>query len=163
MKKTFLIASCILVLASCKKEEKELTMKSDMAYASFGDSISTDDALSKEDVLATYEKLSQGDTVAVKFKSNIKAVCKEKGCWMNLELPENKEVFVKFKDYAFFVPTDSKNEEVIISGKAYVSVESIEDLKHYAKDGGKSQAAIDSITAPKTKYSLLADGVLIGK
>ena len=82
---------------------------------------------------------------------------------MNLDLAQGKEVFVKFKDYAFFVPTDSKDEEVIISGKAYVSVESIEDLKHYAKDGGKSQAAIDSIIAPKTKYSLMADGVLIQK
>ncbi|MBC5842515.1 MAG: DUF4920 domain-containing protein [Flavobacteriaceae bacterium] len=163
MKKTVVIVCSILALASCKKEEKKQEMKSDVAYASFGDSISVDKALSEEDILATYEKLSQGDTVAVKFKSKIKAVCKEKGCWMNLDLPEDKEVFVKFKDYAFFVPTDSKNEDVIISGKAYISVESVADLKHYAKDGGKSQAAIDSIVAPKTKYSLMADGVLIQK
>tara|TARA_R110002033_G_scaffold65101_7_gene116007 strand:+ start:3289 stop:3747 length:459 start_codon:yes stop_codon:yes gene_type:complete len=152
-----------LALTSCKKEEKGTESKSDIAYASFGDSISAENALSKEDVLTTYAKMAQGDTVAVKFKSQIKAVCKEKGCWMNLDLVQGKEVFVKFKDYSFFVPTDSKDEEVIISGKAYVSVESIEDLKHYAKDGGKSQAAIDSIIAPKTKYSLMADGVLIQK
>jgi hypothetical protein len=163
MKKTIVIACSILALASCKKEEKVQEMKSDVAYASFGDSISAENALSKEEVLATYAKMAKGDTVAVKFKSKIKAVCKEKGCWMNLDLPDEKEVFVKFKDYAFFVPTDSKDEEVIISGKAYVSVESVEDLKHYAKDGGKSQAAIDSIVAPKTKYSLMADGVLIQK
>ena len=163
MKKTFVILCSILALTSCKKEEKGTENKSDIAYASFGDSISAENALSKEDVLATYAKMAQGDTVAVKFKSKIKAVCKEKGCWMNLDLAQGKEVFVKFKDYTFFVPTDSKDEEVIISGKAYVSVESIEDLKHYAKDGGKSQAAIDSIIAPKTKYSLMADGVLIQK
>lgn len=163
MKKTFVILCSILALTSCKKEEKGTKSKSDIAYASFGDSISAENALSKEEVLATYAKMSQGDTVAVKFKSQIKAVCKEKGCWMNLDLVQGKEVFVKFKDYSFFVPTDSKDEEVIISGKAYVSVESIEDLKHYAKDGGKSQAAIDSIIAPKTKYSLMADGVLIQK
>ena len=163
MKKTFVILCSILALTSCKKEEKGTENKSDIAYASFGDSISAENALSKEDLLATYAKMAQGDTVAVKFKSKIKAVCKEKGCWMNLDLAQGKEVFVKFKDYTFFVPTDSKDEEVIISGKAYVSVESIEDLKHYAKDGGKSQAAIDSIIAPKTKYSLMADGVLIQK
>lgn len=163
MKKTFVIALSILVLASCKKEEKVIPMKSDITYASFGDTISVDKALSEDGILATYEKLSPGDTVAVKFQSKIKAVCKEKGCWMNLELPKGKEVFVKFKDYAFFVPTDSKNENVIISGKAFISVESVADLKHYAKDGGKSQAAIDSIVTPKTKYSLMADGVLIQK
>lgn len=163
MKKSFVILCSILALTSCKKEENESKIKSDIAYASFGDSISAENALSKEEVAATYDKIVQGDTVAIKFKSKIKAVCKEKGCWMNLDLAQGKEVFVKFKDYAFFVPTDSKDEEVIINGKAYVSVESIEDLKHYAKDGGKSQAAIDSIIAPKTKYSLMADGVLIQK
>jgi len=44
-----------------------------------------------------------------------------------------------------------------------VSIESVEELKHYAKDEGKSQAAIDSIVAPKTNYSFMADGVLIKK
>lgn len=82
---------------------------------------------------------------------------------MNLDLSNDKEVFVKFKDYTFFVPTNTGNEEVVISGKAYVSVESVADLKHYAKDGGKSQEAIDSIVAPITKYSLMANGILVKK
>ena len=69
MKKTIVIACSILALASCKKEEKVQEMKSDVAYASFGDSISAENALSKEEILATYAKMVQGDTVAVKFKS----------------------------------------------------------------------------------------------
>jgi hypothetical protein len=52
---------------------------------------------------------------------------------------------------------------VVVNGKAYVSVESVEDLKHFAKDAGKSQAAIDIIIAPETTYSFMADGVLIKK
>ena len=163
MKKSIVIACSILALMSCKKEDKVQEMKSEIAYATFGDSISDENALSQEEMLAKFDMLSQGDTIDVKFKSKIKEVCKQKGCWMNLDLSNDKEVFVKFKDYAFFVPTDSGAEEVVISGKAYVSVESVEDLKHYAKDGGKSQAAIDSIVAPKTKYSLMANGVLIKK
>ena len=98
MKKTVVIVCSILALASCKKEEKKQEMKSDVAYASFGDSISVDKTLSEEDILATYEKLSQGDTVAVKFKSKIKAVCKEKGCWMNLDLPEDKELLLELME-----------------------------------------------------------------
>jgi hypothetical protein len=38
---------------------------------------------------------------------------------MNLDLPDERS-FVKFKDY--FFSTDSKDEEVIISGKAYVEL-----------------------------------------
>jgi hypothetical protein len=163
MKKTIVIACSILALASCKKQDKLDTSNTALVYANFGDSITADNVMSKETVLATYSKMTQGDTIVIKFKSKIKEVCEEKGCWMNLDLPQEKEVFVKFKDYAFFVPTDSKDEEVIVSGKAYVSVQSVEDLKHYAKDGGKSQAAIDSIVSPKIKYSMMADGVLIQK
>ena len=73
------------------------------------------------------------------------------------------EAFVKFEDYSFFVPKNAQNKEVIVNGKAFVSVESVEDLQHYAKDAGKSQEAIDSITEPKVTYSFMADGVLIAK
>ncbi len=163
MKKSILIVCSVLALISCKKEDKAQEMKTDISYATFGDSISAENALSKEEMLAKFEKLSQGDTIDVKFTSKIKEVCKQKGCWMSLDLSNDKEVFVKFKNYAFFVPKDAADEEVVISGKAYVSVETVEDLRHYAKDGGKSQAAIDSIIAPKTKYSLMANGVLIKK
>jgi hypothetical protein len=68
---------------------------------------------------------------------------------------------VKFKDYGFFMPLNSKGAEVIVHGKAFVSVESIEVLKHYAKDAGKSQAVIDSIVAPEVTYSFEANGVLL--
>jgi hypothetical protein len=44
-----------------------------------------------------------------------------------------------------------------------LGIESVDELKHYAKDAGKSQAAIDSIVAPKVTYSFMADGVLIAK
>jgi hypothetical protein len=163
MKKSIVIICAVLAIISCKKEDTAQEMKTEVAYATFGDRISDKNALSKEEMLAKFDKLSQGDTIDVKFKSKIKEVCKEKGCWMSLDLANNKEVFVKFKDYAFFVPKNAGDEEVIISGKAYVSMETVEDLKHYAKDGGKSQAAIDSIIAPKVKYLLMADGVLIKK
>ena len=80
---------------------------------------------------------------------------------MKVELADNKEVFVKFKDYAFFMPKDSKNKEVIVNGKAFVSEESIADQKHYASDAGKSQSEIDKITTTKKTLSFVADGVLI--
>ena len=56
-----------------------------------------------------------------------------------------------------------KIKKLLLKEKHYVSVESVDDLKHYAKDAGKSQEAIDSITEPKTTYSFMANGVLIKK
>lgn len=163
MKKMILSFALIAVLISCndKNANLETAEKSKGGYAMFGDSISVDKAMTSEEMTKKYETLKEGDTLNVKFKSKIKAVCKKKGCWMNLALADEKESFVKFKDYAFFVPRNAENQEAVVSGKAFVSIESVDELKHYAKDAGKSQAAIDSIVAPKTTYSFMADGVLI--
>jgi hypothetical protein len=163
MKKIVAFTFCFFALTSCKKETVATGNQKQDKYAFFGDSISDEKALSNDEILAQFDKLKAGDTLNVKFKSKIKNVCQKKGCWMTLVLPNEKEAFVKFKDYAFFVPKNAKDEEVIVNGKAFVSIESVEELKHYAKDEGKSQAAIDSIVTPKTTYSFMADGVLIIK
>ena len=161
MKKIIAFTFCFFALTSCKKETISKENQND--YALFGDTISLENSNSNENMMFQYDKLKAGDTIQVKFKSKIKNVCQKKGCWMTLQLPNEKEAFVKFKDYAFFVPKNAKDEEVIVKGKAFISIESVEELKHYAKDAGKSQAAIDSIVAPVTTYSFMADGVLIKK
>ena len=163
MKKIVAFTFCFFALTSCKKETVATENQKQDNYAFFGDSISDEKALSNDEMMAQFDKLKAGDTLNVKFKSKIKNVCQKKGCWMTLELPSGKEAFVKFKDYAFFIPKNAQNEEVIVNGKAFVSIESVEELKHYAKDEVKSQAAIDSIVAPKTNYSFMANGVLIKK
>jgi hypothetical protein len=132
-------------------------------YASFGKKISPDKALSNTAMLAKYEALKQGDTVAVKFTSKVNSVCKKKGCWMRMQLPKGKESFVRFEDYGFFVPLNADNTTAIVNGKAYLEVVSIDELKHYAKDGGKSQQEIDKIKEPEVTYAFLADGVLLEK
>jgi len=132
-------------------------------YASFGDKILADKALTKDQMLAKYKTMKKGDTLAVKFKSKINSVCKKKGCWMKMDLANNSESFVRFKDYGFFVPLNADNSEAIVSGRAFVDEISVAELQHYAKDGGKSQAEIDKITQPKITYAFQADGVLISK
>ena len=165
MKNSFIMLSLALVLVNCKKIETEVVVAEEptVEYAVFGDSIAASEALSNEEMVAMYANLKEGDTIHVKFKSSINEVCQKKGCWMTLDLAEEKQAFVKFKDYGFFVPMNAQEKQVIVSGKAYVGIESVDELKHYAKDAGKSQAAIDSIVAPKVTYSFMADGVLIAK
>lgn len=159
MKQYLLIICLLLFVVSCKKAIA--VDKAATSYASFGDSITADKAISKEQLFAKYAAMKEGDTLAVKFSSKINDVCQKKGCWMNVDLVNDEKAFVKFKDYGFFMPLNSKDEEVIVNGKAFLSIESVEEQKHYAKDAGKSVTAIDSIESPIKTYSFLADGVLI--
>ena len=159
MKKIIFLLTVTVLGWSCQNKVKTDTPKEQ--YASFGNTISKDGALSKEELFAKYAALNAGDTIDVKFASRINDVCQKKGCWMNVDLVNDEKVFVKFKDYGFFMPLNSKNEEVIVNGKAFLSVESVDELKHYAKDAGKPQAEIDTIKTPVTTYAFVADGILI--
>jgi hypothetical protein len=163
MKKITLLVLGLFTLVGCKNKNEETLVNDKTEYVSFGDSISDEKVITTKEMNHNFNTLKEGDTLTVKFKSKINSVCKKKGCWMTLDLGENKEVFVKFKDYGFFVPKNADNEVAIVSGKAFVSIESVNDQKHYAKDEGKAQVAIDSIISPKTTYSFIANGVLIKK
>ena len=163
MKKILALGVIASLFVNCEQKKEVAPEVAKVEYAKFGDSISVDGALSTDEMMKKFADLKEGDTLEVKFKSEINEVCQKKGCWMTLDLADDKEAFVKFKDYGFFVPKNAQDKEVFVNGKAFVSVESVDVLKHYAKDAGKSQAAIDSITEPKVTYSFMADGVLIAK
>ncbi len=163
MKKIIYAIATILLVASCNKKEEVKPTEKGVSYVKFGDSISAEGAISKEDLLAKYTSLKPTDTIEVKVLSKVVDVCQKKGCWMNIDLGSGKSTIVHFKDYGFFVPKNAAESEVIVHGKAFVEVTSINDLKEYAKDAGKSKAAIDSIVVPETNYSFMADGVLIKK
>lgn len=164
MKKILLISIGLTVLTSCnkKKEITESEVVEQVNYTVFGDSISTKNVLTNEEMLIKYATLKPGDTLNVKFGATINSTCAKKGCWMSMNLDENNESFVKFRGYEFFVPKQgAENHYAIVEGKAFVNEISVDELKHYAKDAGKSQQAIDSIVNPKRTLSFIADGVLI--
>ncbi|MGA8852791.1 MAG: DUF4920 domain-containing protein [Christiangramia sp.] len=132
-------------------------------YDSFGVEISPQGSFSSSIMLEKYESLRKGDTINGKFNTTINSVCQKKGCWMVLELPGVNDVMVKFKDYGFFVPKDIIGKEVIIRGRAFVEVTSVEDQRHYAEDEGKPIDEIVAITEPEKTFGFIADGVLIKK
>ena len=161
---------CVLVLlvfAACKKDkvEKNTEQKVDkiaMKFDSFGDKISSEKAMTSDEMLAKFNTMQVGDTVNAKFASKITEVCVKKGCWMKLPVGE-AETMVRFKDYGFFMPLDSKDREVIVEGKAFVKVTPVKELQHYAEDAGKTAAEIAKITAPKKEFAFEANGVLMKK
>ena len=167
IKNVLLVVFALFFLASCKNDKaKKLNNdveKEEVSYLSFGDKIEANNAISKEEMAEKYKSLKEGDTINVKFASKINTVCKSKGCWMNLDLGEEQESFVKFKDYGFFMPLNSDGREVIVNGKAFVNTTSVQELRHFAEDAGKTEEQIAEITEPKYTLSFEADGVLMVK
>ena len=126
----------------------------------FGKTIDATNAIDYKELAS---KMADSDSLAVKVKATVNAVCQSKGCWMNIASPnsEGEEMFVQFEDYKFFMPKDIAGREVIVDGYAYRDVTSVEDLKHFAKDEGKSQEEIDAITEPVEELKFLASGVIL--
>ena len=105
--------------------------------------------------------LGARDSAQVKLVGKASAVCQAKGCWMTLPTAEGKQMRVRFKDYAFFVPKDLSGHDVVVSGWAYRETVSISDQQHYLRDAGKPEKEIAAITQPKQELNFLADGVLV--
>lgn len=163
MKHYFTLLLLISLVFSCKNEKSTEIMTTeteDIAYASFGDEIKADAALSAQAMAEKYKSLKAGDTIQAKVTASINEVCSTKGCWMKLDLGNNEEIMVTFKDYGFFMPLNAEGE-VIINGIAYVTETTVDELRHYAEDAGKSKEEIEAITKPERTMAFEADGVLL--
>lgn len=110
---------------------------------------------------ALYNSLPLDVPKAATLKGKVLEVCPKKGCWMNVQLADQTEVFVKMKDYGFFVPADIEGKTVLMEGEAYKELTSVEEQRHYAEDAKKSQAEIESITEPKEKFRFTANNILV--
>jgi len=124
----------------------------------FGDNINHDNPISGKDLVAM---LQESDSVWVTMKSTIVTNCQHSGCWMDLDLGTDEVVKVTFKDYAFFIPLESKGKTATVEGFAKKELIPVDMLKHYAEDDCKSQEEIDAITEPELAYTFEAIGVII--
>ena len=152
-----LLIPCFSLWIACKTTPS-------VAGASFGAGVSkTDNPVAFAEVV---KQLETNDSVNVVMKAKVKAVCQAKGCWMNLVDPvtsSEESLFVKFKDYAFFMPKDIAGREVLVEGTAYSEITSVDELRHYAEDAGKSEEEIAKITEPVTEKKFMASGVVLLK
>ena len=74
----------------------------------------------------------------------------------------NNEVFVKFVDYAFFMPLQCETREAILEGEFSFEETPIAELKHYLEDEGKHDEAA-KVTQPKLQMKVMAAGVALRK
>jgi Domain of unknown function (DUF4920) len=129
----------------------------------FGEKITAKGAIAYDDLLPKLKKLNGTDKIEnIKVSGSVEAVCKAKGCWMNIASQQGASpMFVKFKDYAFFMPKDLAGKKVVMQGYAFKEVTDVATLRHFAEDEGKSKEEIAKINTPKEEYKFMASGVII--
>jgi hypothetical protein len=104
-------------------------------------------------------KSSTYENKQVVAKGKIKQVCQKKGCFFMLSDGQN-EARITFKDYGFFIPTNTAGNKVVLKGTFNVKELSEKKAKHYAKDAGDNP---DKVKGSQKEYSLVATSVKIMK
>lgn len=100
-------------------------------------------------------------TANMKISGEVSSVCKKKGCWITINMPDGTPMRVTFKDYAFFMPMDIVGKQVVLDGIAKKQTISAERLRHYAEDAHRSAEEIAKITEPRKELAFEAKGVVI--
>ncbi len=169
--KYLFFALCALVLTQACSPSNSVADRNESATATaaavdqqFGAPTTAAGAITYDELLTRMGAgASAEDTLNVKVIATVESVCQMKGCWMNLVSSKNpgRKMMVKFKDYGFFMPKDISGREVLVDGKAFYSETSVDELRHYAEDAGKSPEEIAAITEPKRELSFEAAGVLL--
>lgn len=124
---------------------------------SFGAKTTAENAIEVDQLSAKFAGKKQVD---VKIKATVTEVCTKEGCWIKIK-GTNGNIMVKMKDHKFLVPLVLNEKQVIIDGVAEEKVTSVEMLKHYAEDAGKTKAEIDAIKEPKKEVTIQAKGILV--
>lgn len=159
MKKLIFAASTLLLFACSNQEQPEqVTENVEVIITKHGEEITEEGALTAAEFLA---QLQGKDSLETKMMAPISEVCAKKGCWMTLDLGNDLQMRVTFKDYGFFMPKDAAGRMAFIQGVGRIDTTSVEELKHYLKDAEASQEEIDAVTEPEFEYVFEAVGVII--
>ena len=149
----------LFIIISCQSQTEGVPSAIE-GYINYGATVNNvDDVLSVEEAIT---KVVADEEVKVKVTGVVESVCKKKGCWMNVNSEDaSASLFVRFEDYGFFMPKDCEGSEVIMEGVVFKEVTSVDELKHYAEDEGKSKEEIEAITESEEKFKFTATGVLM--
>ena len=124
------------------------------SYETFGRKLPEGgDALSLTELMKDKQKYLDKELMV---ETRIAKVCQKKGCFfVATEGPLTARV--TFKDYGFFIPTDSGGKDVVLSGTFSRKSVSAEEAEHYSTDLGEKVAAAPE----KFEYLIVATAVRI--
>ena len=130
------------------------TMGSGQTVITRGEAISGSPVVDLGQALGSVDQYAD-QTVVV--EGAVKKVCQMKGCWMELtSRGADRGVRVTFKDYAFFVPTDSTGYDARLEGMFEENVFSKSDADHLIAEGVALQRNPDGTA---TEVSFVAQAV----
>lgn len=92
----------------------------------------------------------------VLVETRIAKVCQKKGCFFVAQEGAST-ARVTFKDYGFFIPTDSGGKTVVLLGTFSRKSVSKEEAEHYAADLGETGVA----TPEEFEYSIVASAIKV--
>ena len=151
--KSYILVITFSLIAICVFGQDQLE-----STGAFGESIDKKGAVSAKKLA---KKMDNTESLDVKVKGTIIEVCQAKGCWMTIDLGNSEVMRVKFKDYVFFVPKDAAGKTAVMKGVAKNEMVGVDELRHLAKDAGKSEKEIVAIDKPKEELTFVAEGVII--
>lgn len=164
MKKLLIITGLVLTAAACsqkaedKKETPAVEAAAPVADTTFGDKFDLAGALPVDSIWGMKQDTAGVD---IKVEGEIDAVCQMAGCWMNLKTAKAPIRVRNGEKFEF--PKDGKGKRAIVTGKLKWITTSVDELKEYAKDDGKSKAEIDAIKDPITEPEIQVTGAAILK
>jgi Domain of unknown function (DUF4920) len=161
MKKLLLPLFVLGLVYSCSNSsaaDPKADSTANEAVQYFGDTITPDGAIAASEIMT---KIAGKDSMAIKLEGKVIQACQKKGCWMEMDLGNDKTMRVTFKDYGFFVPKDCGGKTAVIDGFAHLDTTSVAELRHYAEDAGDSKEEIAKITEPEIELSFEARGVIL--
>ena len=89
-------------------------------------------------------------------RGRIRDVCQKKGCWMVLTDGES-QMRVRFAEYGFFVPKDSRGKVAYVEGRVKAEEISEKEARHYEAESTDGDPA--RIRGPQRVVSFTATGV----
>jgi len=158
----FVTVTGLALLSSCGDENKTDGAVAVELGKSYGPvKVDTSKSVTLDEMLSSFE--AQKDEMEFTFKAPMVEVCSKAGCWVNIEKENGETFMVRFKDH-FTIPTKTEvGTEAYFHGRAYWDTVSVELLRHFAEDAGKSKEEIEKITEPKFEMGFEADGITLVK
>jgi hypothetical protein len=124
-----------------------------------GDSVDLSAAITVEDLMKQMDGKTRLENITL--IARVESCCQKKGCWMKVDKGNGETMMVTFKDYGFFVPFESAGKNVFMKGFAFMDTISVDMLKHYAEDAGKTKDEINAITEPEIALAFEASGLVL--
>lgn len=157
MKKTLLILSVLFAGLSAQAQPPKVPAE---AGTVFGQVTTADNTISVDQLYSIMDSKKEKKEMTVKLKGVVTQVCEKEGCWIKVKSP-NGSMMVKMKDHKFLVPLVLNGKTIVIDGIADEKLTTVEQLRHFAEDAGKSKEEIAKITEAKKEIVVQAKGILV--